>query len=102
MARKNDYIDDDLMQSGGLSGAAGGILRITLLFGSAAVALALVMAPLASRDSQAVVGYSAGHALDTMQTGSIKRAAPVQGNVLQSAPNSLCAIQSNGVKNSDC
>ena len=55
MGRKNDYLDDELLQPSALSGAAGGILRITLLFGSAAVALALIIAPLADRGSQAVV-----------------------------------------------
>ncbi|MEP7452070.1 hypothetical protein [Phyllobacterium sp. SB3] len=106
MARKNDYIDDDLMQTGGLSGAAGGILRITLLFGSAAVALALVIAPLANRGSQAVVDYSAGRSLDEIQTGSIKKADPstytIRRSVLQKTPGSVCVIQSNGSKTGDC
>lgn len=106
MARKNDYIDDDLLQAGGLSGAAGGILRITLLFGSAAIALALVIAPLANRGSQAVVDYSAGRSLDEIQTGSIKKADPatytIRRSVLQETPGSVCVIQSNGTKTGDC
>lgn len=106
MARKNDYIDDDLMQTGGLSGAAGGILRITLLFGSAAIALALVIAPLANRGSQAVVDYSAGRSLDEIQTGSIKKADPstytIRRSVLQETPGSVCVIQSNGTQTGDC
>ncbi|EJM99219.1 hypothetical protein [Phyllobacterium sp. YR531] len=106
MARKNDYIDDDLMQTGSFSGAAGGILRITLLFGSAAVALALIIAPLANRTSQAVVDYSAGRSLDEIQTGSIKKADPstytIRRSVLQNTPNSVCVIQNNGLKTGDC
>lgn len=106
MRRKNDYVDDDLLQTGGWSGAAGGILRITLLFGSAAVALALIIAPLASRGSQAVVDYSTGRSLDEIQTGSIKKADPstytVRRSVLQRAPTAVCVIQSNGVKTGDC
>ncbi|MEI4484489.1 MULTISPECIES: hypothetical protein [unclassified Phyllobacterium] len=107
MARKNDYIDDDLMmRTGGLSGAAGGILRITLLFGSAAVALALIIAPLANRSSQAVVDYSAGRSLDEIQTGSIKKADPstytIRRSVLQSTPNSVCILKSDGTKTGDC
>jgi hypothetical protein len=98
MARKNDYIDDDLiMQTGVWSGAAGGILRVTLLFGSAALALALIIAPLANRSSQAVVDYSAGRSLDEIQTGSIKKADPTVftagSGALQSMPNSICARQ---------
>ena len=49
MGRKNDYRDDELLLSRTLSGAGMGLLRITLLFGSAAIALALIIAPLADR-----------------------------------------------------
>ena len=74
MGRKNDYLDDEWAASSTLAGAAGGILRITLLFGSAAVALALIIAPLADRGSQAVVDYSTSRSIDEIQTGSIREA----------------------------
>jgi hypothetical protein len=109
MGRKNDYLDDDLLQPSALSGAAGGILRITLLFGSAAVALALVIAPLADRGSQAVVDYSTSRSIDEIQTGSIKKADPVttstytiRRSVLQPSPSAVCIIASDGTRSGDC
>jgi hypothetical protein len=106
MGRKNDYLDDDQLQPGLFAGAAGGILRVTLLFGSAAVALALIIAPLADRGTQAVVDYSTGRSIDEMQTGSIKKVIPstytVRRSVLQSAPTAICVLNSDGSKTGDC
>lgn len=106
MGRKNDYLEDDLLQSGAFSGAAGGILRITLLFGSAAVALALIIAPLADRGTKAVVDYSTSRSIDEMAVGSIKKADPtsytVRRSVLQSSPTAVCILNSDGSKTGDC
>ncbi len=109
MGRKNDYRDDELLQPSALSGAAGGILRITLLFGSAAVALALIIAPLADRGSQAVVDYSTSRSIDEIQTGSVKKADPVtpsthtiRRSVLQRSPSAVCIIESDGTRTGDC
>ncbi len=109
MARKDDYREDDLRLSGTLSNAGVGLLRITLLFGSAAVALALIIAPLADRGSQAVVDYSTGRSIDEIATGSIKKAEPstpstytVRRSVLQRSPNAVCVIKSDGSTSGDC
>ncbi|UXN62526.1 hypothetical protein [Phyllobacterium zundukense] len=109
MGRKNDYLDDELLQPSALSGAAGGILRITLLFGSAAVALALIIAPLADRGSQAVVDYSTSRSIDEIQTGSIKTPDPIttstytiRRSILQSSPKAVCILNSDGSKIGDC
>ncbi|MBZ9656339.1 hypothetical protein [Phyllobacterium lublinensis] len=108
MGRNNDYRDDGLSLSRTLAGAGMGLLRITLLFGSAAIALALIIAPLADRGTQAVVDYSAGRSLDEMATGSIRKADPAPSiyterrSVLQRAPNAVCILHSDGTKTGDC
>ena len=90
------------------SGAAGiGILRITLLFGSAAVALALIIAPFADRQTR---GYanddSQPFGLDDMATGGISRKGgnlyTVHKSVLQSSPDAVCVIRTNGRRVGDC
>jgi hypothetical protein len=88
------------------SGAAGaGILRITLLFGSAAVALALIVAPFADSATRSLSeGDRQPFGLDTTSTGSIKRASKVytiHKSVLQSSPDAICVIR-NGQRFGDC
>lgn len=88
-------------------GAAGvGILRITLLFGSAAVALALILAPIAdsqTRDYAAQDGAPFG--VDDITTGSIKSPGSVytiHKSVLQSSRNSVCVIHPDGRRQGEC
>jgi hypothetical protein len=69
--------------------AGMGILRITLLFGSAAVALALIATPLL--DSIGSTG-SIGH----RGTYTLRR------SVLQPLPSSVCVIRDNGKRSGDC
>ncbi|SFI83521.1 hypothetical protein SAMN04515648_1947 [Phyllobacterium sp. CL33Tsu] len=108
MARKEDYREDEPRLSGTLMNAGTGLLRITLLFGSAAIALALIIAPLADRGSQSVVDYSAGRSLDEMATGSIRKDDPstktytIHRSVLQRSPNAVCIIKSDGSQSGDC
>lgn len=85
-----------------LFGAAGmSMLRIALLFGSAAVALALILAPMADRYSKTQIVGASG--LDFMTTSSIgQRAAyTIRRSVLQ-APGSVCIIDSAGRRSGDC
>ncbi|MER8828446.1 hypothetical protein NKH73_26570 [Mesorhizobium sp. M0938] len=91
--------------------AGMGILRITLLFGSAAVALALIATPfLDSRmrlqsDRADFVG-----GLDRMSTGSIESRNSIgrrgtytlRRSVLQPLPSSVCVIRDNGKRSGDC
>ena len=106
MTRKDDYREDDPRLSVTLLNAGTGLLRITLLFGSAAIALALIIAPLADRGSQAVVDYSRGRSIDEMQTGSIKKADPttytVRRSVLQPSPGYVCILKGDGTTSGDC
>jgi hypothetical protein len=87
------------------AGEAGmGVLRITLLFGSAAVALALLAAPLLEkgvRQQFARDTYASG--LDMTSTGSIGRSVyTVRRSVLQPSPDSVCIIGANGRRSGDC
>lgn len=91
----------------GVGQAGMGALRITLLFGSAAVALALILTPLAESQTRkmAYSGHPAG--LDMMATGTIgQRSAPgsytVRRSVLQPSPTSVCIIRGNGMRTGDC
>ena len=87
-------------------GTGMGLLRITLLFGSAAVALALIIAPIAdsqTRSKFAQDGTPLG--LDDVATGSIKGAGniyTIHRSVLQSSPEAVCVIHSDGRRSGDC
>jgi hypothetical protein len=102
MGYKFDNLDEAAAQTRTFLGAGTGILRITLLFGS----LALVVAPLADRKSKSVVDYASSRSIDTMSTGSIKKAAPseytIRRSILQKSPDSVCILNSNGSKSGDC
>lgn len=85
-------------------GIAGmGILRFALLFGSAAIALALILAPIV--DSQARQFAGAGSAgVDRMSTGSVPTGGryTIRRSVLQNSPNSICVIHDNGARTGNC
>ncbi len=84
--------------------AAGmGILRVTLLFGSAAVALALIAVPILDSQTRSSRDAFAG-GLDTMSTGSIDQRATytLRRSVLQPSPSSICVIRADGRRSGDC
>ena len=81
--------------------AGMGLLRITLLFGSAAAALALIATPLLDRQPR--LQSPAG--LDMTSTGSIGRSDStytLRRSVLQSAPGAVCLIHADGRRSGDC
>lgn len=83
--------------------AGMGVLRITLLFGSAAIAVALMAIPyLDGKQDQFIAGNPAG--LDTMATGSIRSDSTytVRRSVLQPSPGSVCIIRGNGSRSGEC
>ncbi|RWM84830.1 MAG: hypothetical protein EOR84_32625 [Mesorhizobium sp.] len=89
--------------------AGMGILRITLLFGSAAVALALIATPfLDSRTRSGHADFAGG--LDRMSTGSVgstgstgrRDTYTLRRSVLQPLPTSICVIRDNGQRSGDC
>ncbi|RWB26030.1 MAG: hypothetical protein E5V25_26275 [Mesorhizobium sp.] len=101
--------------------AGMGILRITLLFGSAAVALALIATPLLDSRTRSARDHFVG-GLDGMSTGSIGSPGSVgstgsigntrsighrgtytlRRSVLQPLPSSVCVILDNGKRSGDC
>jgi len=81
-----------------------GALRVALLFGSAAVALTLILTPMLE-DRTRRVAYPAG--IDMMATGSIgQRSNPgaytIRRSVLQPSPNAVCILRDNGMSTGDC
>jgi hypothetical protein len=99
-----DVVRND--RSGWPSGAAGvGILRIVLLFGSAAVALALIIAPIADSQTRNYANSDRQpFGLDDTATGSISRPSrtyTIHRSVLQSSPDAVCVIK-NGERTGDC
>ncbi len=87
------------------AGVAGmGALRIALLFGSAAVALALIATPYVESQSRQIAARTNAPGLDTISTGSIsyKGQYTVRKSILQSAPDSTCIIRDNGSRSGDC
>jgi hypothetical protein len=89
-------------RSAPLLGAAGmSMLRFALLFGSAAAALALILAPMADRYSKSAMAGMNG--LDYMATGSIGRSNSyvIHRSVLQK-PGAVCIIHANGQYKGDC
>lgn len=82
-------------------GAAGfGALRLALLFGSLAVAMALILAPIAERQARV---YHADE-IDGMTTGSIRAVDTytIRRSVLQPSPNSICVIRADGTRSGEC
>ncbi|TGT78301.1 hypothetical protein EN802_01270 [bacterium M00.F.Ca.ET.159.01.1.1] len=86
--------------------AGMGILRITLLFGSAAVALALIATPFLdnqTRPQSARDGFVG--ALDMTATGSIGHRTntyTLRRSVLQPLPSSVCVIRNDGSHSGEC
>lgn len=75
-------------------------MNIALLFGTAAVALSLILTPMLSDKSKSNVLASAPD-LDTMTTGSIQRTEDgkrytIRRSVLQQEPGSVCIVQGYG------
>lgn len=82
-------------------------LRVTLLFGAGAVALALIAAPvLDSQINRYMAGTGYGDGIDMTSTGTIgyrgKGTYTIRKSVLQDTPNSVCIIRANGTRSGDC
>ena len=86
--------------------AGMGILRVALLFGSAAVALALIATPFLdnqTRPQSVRDGFAGG--LDMTATGSIGHRTntyTVRRSVLQPLPSSICVIRNDGSRSGEC
>ena len=84
--------------------AGMGILRITLLFGSAAVALALIATPFLESQTRSLARNDFPGGLDMTATGSVSHrdTYTVRRSVLQQQPDSVCIIRSDGKSSGDC
>ncbi|WP_048645218.1 hypothetical protein [Nitratireductor soli] len=88
-------------------GNAGiGALRVALLFGSAAVALALVLTPIAEKRTRpTVVQLGAPFGIDPITTSSTKRSGgtyTIRRSVLQPTRDAVCVISENGQRSGAC
>lgn len=85
--------------------AGMGVLRLALLFGSAAIALALIATPLLDRESRQAFARDTGpFGLDMTSTGSIGSSSSytVRRSVLQPSPDSVCIIRADGRRSGEC
>jgi hypothetical protein len=96
---------DDEQEAKGFNIADNGALRVALLFGSAAVAFALILTPFVDRGAGSVVA-ARGMAveLDQTATGSISKQGQytVRRSVLQSSNSAVCVIRENGGRSGEC
>lgn len=84
--------------------ATAGILRITLLFGFVAVAMALIVTPLLEGRTRPQIGQARFDGLDFTATGAISRSSnyTLRRSVLQQSPQALCVIYENGRRSGQC
>lgn len=113
MAFQDDWDGPADRRGRGFGEAGIGALRITLLFGSAAVALALILTPIVATQTERMAS-ARSPGIDMMATGSIgggvaagigqrsPGAYVVRRSVLQPTANSVCIIRSNGMRTGDC
>jgi hypothetical protein len=101
---QNDAWDDG-QETKGFNIADNGALRVALLFGSAAVAFALILTPFVDRGAGSVVAArGVAVELDQTATGSIPQSGQytVRRSVLQSSSSAVCIIRRNGGRSGEC
>jgi hypothetical protein len=88
-----------------LRNAGSGALRVALLFGSAAVALSMILTPLAQRQVTTMAGYPG---VDPIATGStrsssdpVTRTYVLRRSVLQNH-GEVCIINASGMRSGSC
>lgn len=105
MRTKQDWEDIRIEAPSPLETAGMGALRIALLFGSAAIAFGLIVAPLAENQFQGRrTAANAFPGIDMTTTGSIgyRGTYTVRKSVLQSSPDSVCIILDDGRRRGEC
>jgi hypothetical protein len=88
-----------------LGGTGMGVVRIALLFGFVAAAFAMILVPIADKQSRAYSARSDFPAgVDNFKTGTIRRqeSYTIRRSVLQPSPRSVCTIRSNGQRDGNC
>ena len=106
MSLRDEWEEPHRNRGGIFSDFGMGALRVALLFGSAAVGLALVLTPLAESQVERMAYSSYTSRLDTMATGTVGPRAngtyTVRRSVLQPSRSSVCIIRDNGMRTGDC
>lgn len=91
------------LKSAGAGASESGVLRIALLFGAFAIAMALFLAPAVEKQAESLAAASS---LDPTTTGSVKGGKTeryvIRRSVLQASPDSTCVISSAGIRSGDC
>ncbi len=89
--------------------AGAGILRATLLFGTAGIALALILTPLLDNGGDDYLAQSDffDPGVDRTVTGSTgatgyKGGYTIRRSVLQESPDAICVIRNNGARSGAC
>lgn len=101
----NSRFDEASRGRGGwnhFSKAGAGMLRVALLFGSAAVALALLLVPVLERRTNQMADATVG--VDSISTGSVRdggRTYTIRRSVFQPR-NAVCVIREDGTTQGAC
>ncbi|MCD2179384.1 hypothetical protein [Rhizobium sp. C1] len=101
MAEKDQYDGSTEVAAAPFRTPKSGALNVAVIFGVAAVALTLILAPVIERKSARLAGTVAPGAYDEIVTGSIStNSGPkryiVRRSVLQDTPGAVCIINSDG------
>ena len=106
MRETGDWAEIRPQANSSVSEAGHGMLRITLLFGSLAIAIALFLTPVLDRtDSSDLTASAIYGGIDRTATGTVRpdvRQYTIRRSILQNTPSSTCIIHSNGMKSGDC
>jgi hypothetical protein len=101
-------MDDDLLkppaerENYGVRSSPIGAINVALLFGTAVIALTLIVTPLLSKDDSKMEASTLGY--DDIKTGSIPihdgkvRHYTIRRSVLQTNPGEVCIIDQDGNK----
>ncbi len=106
MSLRNEWEGPRAGRAGVIGGVGMGALRVALLFGLAAVGLALILTPMAENQVEKMAYSSYSSMLDPMPTGTVGQRTTgtytVRRSVLQPSPSSVCIIRNNGMRTGDC
>jgi hypothetical protein len=104
MMGEKDFVDYETHEGSAINDAGFGALRVALLFGSAAIALALILVPIIQGVSKSGI-YQAGLGkLDSISTGTVgyDTRYTIHRSVLQKDPSAICVIHEDGSRIGNC
>ena len=105
VSKRFNYDDNDASEQSLFNWLDSSAMRVALLFGSAAVAVALILTPIIDRGAGSVMANRAVSAeLDKIATGSVNdaRVYTIRRSVLQSSPADICVISQDGRERGAC